>query len=166
MAASIRRIKLPGPDGLEAIVDTGDFKLVSPYTWCKRPVRNTVYVQASVPRGDGKRTSILMHRLIMKAKIGQIVDHVDGNGLNNRRSNLRICSHSQNMCNSRKPCTNVSGCKGVYYDEHRGKWKAQIMINQKGKHIGYYRDRDNAIKARREAERRLHGEFARSSPKF
>ena len=159
MRSGIIRIPLAG--GLEAVLDAADYPLVAPYTWCKRPVRNTTYVQASVP-GDGKRTSVLMHRLILGAKRGEIVDHIDGDGLNNRRSNLRKCSHSQNMCNSRKPSTNVSGYKGVYFDKRDQSWRTRIVMNQKATNLGNFIDLESAIKARREAERRLHGEFARS----
>ena len=84
------------------LVDDEDYELVNKYNW---------YFGAGYARSMEK---ILMHRLIMKAKKGQMIDHIDGNGLNNQRSNLRFCTHSQNMANKKGFKNTSSKYKGVY----------------------------------------------------
>lgn len=101
-----------------------------------------------------------MHREIMVAPSGQYVDHVNGNKLDNRRENLRMCSNSQNMANRRAPRVNRSGFKGVHFFKRDGTWRAAITQDYKTKHIGYYATPEEAARAYDIKARELFGEFA------
>lgn len=89
------------------------------------------------------------------------VDHINGDTLDNRKSNLRLCSHAENMRNRITPKNNKLGIKGVYYDCDRNKFKAQIKFNGKNIALGYYNVLGDADSAYRVAEEKYFGEFAR-----
>lgn len=109
----------------------------------------------------------LMHRVIIERAIGrrlnksEIVDHVDGNGLNNQRNNLRIASHIQNMRNRHKHSNNKSGYKGVYKRKGSNIWTACIRIKNKSIHLGNFTTAEDAHMAYCNAAESLFGEFAR-----
>jgi len=151
--------------GYEAVVDDVDAELAA-LTWTALPNSNTVYACRGIPLGDGKQTTAYLHRVILALKLGrdlregEHVDHIDGNGLNNTRGNLRVCSNAQNRANSRKRVDNISGLKGVCWHKQRGKWHVQIGVNGKLIHIGYYTRKEAAYAAYCEAAARYHKEFA------
>lgn len=89
------------------------------------------------------------------------IDHRDLDPSNNRWANLRAANHSENGCNKAKPANNTSGFKGVYWDRWSGRWKAQIKVGGRRRHIGRYDTREEAAAAYRVKARDLHGEFAR-----
>lgn len=105
-----------------------------------------------------------MHRLILGASKGDPdVDHVDGDGMNNRRSNLRVASRSQNMGNQRTRCgAKTSRFKGVSLLPN-GRWHAQIKVNGKTKFLGAYAEETDAATAYDRAARAAFGEFARTN---
>lgn len=107
---------------------------------------------------DGKRTSL--HRYVMRAEKGEIVDHVNGDKLDNRRCNLRIVTARQNRWNSpgRKGSSRFTG---VCWDTGKGIWKAQINANGRFQHLGYFEDEKDAARAYNTAARQAYGEFAR-----
>jgi hypothetical protein len=111
------------------------------------------YVQANI---KGKHHYI--HRMILGCK-GEI-DHVNGNGLDNRKSNLRSCLHSENMKNRKLNKNNKSGYKGVFWNKKTLKWQACIMCDGKRIHLGCFNDLLSAAKAYRYAEIDLYGRFA------
>ncbi|MHB8817169.1 MAG: hypothetical protein ACYDAE_28425 [Steroidobacteraceae bacterium] len=123
--------------------------------------RSGVYVRTDV-YCYGKRRTYLLHRLIVGAKRGELVDHENGDGLGNRRLNLRRASPSQNTANSR-PRGRYSGFKGVSLDVRRGKWIAQIGHNYRHISIGSFDDELVAAAAYDIYARALHGEFARTN---
>lgn len=137
------------------IVDDEDYELVCGYRW--RLHRG--YVQACT-----KGTTIHVHRLILglKPKVG-IVDHIDGNPLNNQKSNLRLCTSSQNSMNRRKSIVNKSGYKGVCwrYNTNGKNWCATIYKNAKQFHLGYFWTAEEAAKVYDEKALELFGDFAR-----
>lgn len=90
-----------------------------------------------------------------------IVDHIDGNILNNRFDNLRLVTHSQNMMNTKVRSDNSTGVKGVYFNKARGYYVAQITVNKKKRSIGRYKDLEEAKVAISKAREELHGEYAR-----
>lgn len=90
----------------------------------------------------------------------EIVDHMDNNGLNNRRSNLRLATYSQNAANRRRNKGKADGYKGVYWCKGKAKWRAKICVNQRDIHIGYYDTPDDAHSAYCAAAVKYHGEFA------
>lgn len=83
------------------------------------------------------------------------VDHEDGNGLNNRWSNLREANSADNAKNQRLPANNTSGTVGIYFRKERNRWEASIEINRRHKSLGYFRNKDDAIAARKKAESEL-----------
>jgi len=122
------------------------------------------YVIRLTSRNDlndsGRRKIIFLHRLIMNAKNGEIVDHINGDKLDNRRSNLRIVNKSQNAINSKIRIDNKSGFKGVYFDKRNKKWCAEIRLNKKKKFLGYFSNVLNAAEKYKKASLLLHGEFS------
>ena len=156
-------IEIPLSQGKVAIIDDDDLPLVSGYRWYawKGPMAKTYYAQASIKRADGTWTKIKMHRLIIGLTDPDVkVDHRDRNGLNNTRTNIRACSHGQNMRNSGTRSDNTSGFKGVYFDKRRGKWAAQIVVNGKNRYLGSFITPEEAHQAYCRAADELHGEFA------
>ena len=101
-----------------------------------------------------------MHRLVMNAKDEDIIDHINGNKLDNRKSNLRLCTKQEN-CRHRVKLSsnNTSGYNGIYFDKRRNKYVPQITINNKVTHIGMYAKVEDAIEARKNAEEEHFGEF-------
>jgi hypothetical protein len=141
--------------GHVALIDDADLGLVQPYTWCPLvgPKRRTLYATAS--RKDGTGSHILMHNLIM----GQVgIDHRDGDGLNNQRFNLRVATQGQNGANQAPQC-GTSRFKGVSY--YRGRWRAQITVNRRNRHLGAYATEEHAARAYDAAAREAWGPYAR-----
>lgn len=106
------------------------------------------------------------HRVVFYNRYGYLpkfIDHADGNPSNNHINNLRPCTHSQNMQNSKMQKNNTSNVIGVYWHKAAKKWAAQIMLEGKNMHLGSFKGKDDAIKARRDAERKYHGDFASST---
>jgi len=150
--------------GYEAVVDDVDAELAA-LTWTTMPDTNTVYAYRNITLG-GKQTTVMLHRVILALKLGrdllagEHVDHIDGDGLNNTRANLRVCSHGENSANRGKPSNNTSGLKGVDFHKASGKWRAQIAVNGTSKHLGLFTDKEAAYAAYCEAATQYHGEFA------
>lgn len=90
------------------------------------------------------------------------IDHIDGDGYNNRIANLRLCTRSQNNANMRKPKHNTSGLKGAFWDKRAGRWLSKIVVQRKPHYLGYYDTAEAAHAAYCEAAKRLHGAFART----
>jgi hypothetical protein len=91
----------------------------------------------------------------------KLVDHEDGNGLNNKIKNLRLATTPENGRNRRLQKTNTSGITGVHWNKRRKKWEAHIKVNFKKKWLGYFVNKEDAIQARKEAEKKYFGEFRR-----
>ena len=170
MAIEIRPLRVEGEvafvplsQGYEAVIDAADVPLVEGRNWSadvhRRP-DGTIRLVYAVARINYKKVS--MHRLLCGLRKGAVVDHRDGDGLNNRRSsNLRPASHQQNIHNSQTPANNTSGAKGVTWYANR--WVAQIQIGSKRIHLGRFRTVEEAHRAYADASARLHGEFGRTS---
>lgn len=141
--------------GKSTSVDDADFVWLSKKKWLAIKRGYNWYAA----RNEGGQM-LFMHREITKCPKGFEVDHIDGDGLNNSRRNLRVCSRSQNKMNCKSPSNNTSGVKGVSYVKTKGTWYAYIKINGKMKNLGTYRNKGKAIAARQKAERELFGEFA------
>lgn len=136
-----------------AIVDDEDYAELSKHKWLACQKQDRWYA---------KRTSksIYMHRVIM-GNPAQEVDHISGDGLDNRRCNLRLANRSQQLCNTRLRRDNKSGVKGVDWFKPKGKWRARVKIYGKEIHLGYFKNIQDAVEARLKAAREIHGEFAR-----
>lgn len=144
--------------GLKATIDIADYELVRTKKWrAVKTGRNDIYVAAWHRLETGDRKQITLHRFLANPPAGMQVDHVDGNALNNCRSNLRICSASQNQMNKGKYPTNTSGFKGV---SRRGsRWRAVIHISGKQIHLGSFATAEAARDAYISKGRKIHGEF-------
>lgn len=144
--------QIPLTQGKYALVDDDDFDWLNQWKWS---FSGTRYAW----RGKGVNR-ILMHRLILNPAQGFFTDHKNGNGLDNRKSNLRIASLSQNQWNYSIPKSNTSGFKGVSWYKKTKRWQAQIKKYSKSIHIGYFKTRIQAAKAYNLKAKELFGEFA------
>ena len=144
--------------GQEIIIDDEDWEKVKDYTWHADKIRNILYARTSTYDGV-KQTWITMHRLLMGNPIGMVIDHIDGNGLNNQKSNLRICTNQQNCANSRKR-HGASQYKGICWHNDTKKWSAHICSHWHQSFLGYYENEIDAAVAYNIAAKRLFGEFA------
>lgn len=148
--------------GYEAVIDAVDVHLVDGFNWSAiTPRPGGVYARRNNLTACGKRTAVYMHREILGHPAGFDVDHIDGNGLNNKRENLRIATVSQNAYNSLTPKNNTSGYKGATFHNRFGRWIAKISAEGKSHHLGYFDTPEEAHAAYCEASKRLHGEFAK-----
>ena len=105
--------------------------------------------------------NIRLHRFILDAPAGVLVDHINGNTFDNRRENLRLCSITENSRNREKRSDSNNPYKGVHYNKQRKKWRSYIQINGKQKWLGYFNTAEEAREAYIEQAKKLHGEFAR-----
>lgn len=156
-------MKIDIGNGAFCLVDESDLDAISKYKWHLICPRGKQYAAASSFNSDGKQVTKYMHRLIVGAKSGEVCDHIDGDGLNNRRSNLRLCRHQQNIWNSKRPTTNKSGFKGVCWHKTNKKWHAQIVKGGIKHHLGFYESPETAHQAYCKAAKELHGEFWRGA---
>jgi hypothetical protein len=148
---------IPLSQGKEALIDDADYAQVSAHKWF---YHSTGYA-VRMSRADGKSVMRRMHRDILDAPKGFDVDHIDGNGLNNQRANLRVCTHQQNTSNQRKRRPRRTGTmRGAFWFPTKNKWRAAIGYKMKYVHIGYYNTEIEAAKAYDEAARRYFGEYA------
>lgn len=150
--------------GEQTLVDDEDYEILNSIKWqCfkrKRYQKIEKYARTTI-QVDKKKVSLLMHRVIMGDPIGFLVDHINGNTLDNRKSNLRLVNNSQNLMNSepRKNCS--SKYKGVSFDSNTGKYKAQIQINKKRTHLGLFENELEAAICYNENALKYYGEYAR-----
>jgi len=145
--------------GKVALVDDEDFDRVNQFKWCARRSNKIFYVLRNVLQPDGAYKSQLLHQFLMPG-VSQI-DHRNGDGLDNQKSNLRPASHSQNIANSRKSSGCSSKFKGVHWDNIRSLWAAQIRINWAKLNLGRYESEEDAAHVYDYAAKIYFGEFAR-----
>ena len=140
-------------DGIKILVDD-DFKYLDGFSF---KLHNNGYVCFS-SRKDGLNSKYL-HRIIMNAPDDKEVDHINGNKIDNRRENLRLCNRSENNRNKGKKSNNTSGFKCVCWHKRAGKWRVQIQVDGEKKHLGYFDDKLKAYEAYCEACEKYHGDF-------
>ena len=136
------------------LVDDEDYEVLSSYNWYARKDLNTFYAQRKF-KINGKFKNLMMHRIIMNPPDDMYVDHINRNGLDNRKSNLRIVNHSQNHFNEKLRIDNNSGYKGIYFNNSIKKWSVALG----NKYIGSFHSKTSAIEARKEAELKYLNDF-------
>jgi hypothetical protein len=152
-------LQIPLTKGLVALVDLDDYGRMSQFRWQANISKDTAYAIGTVSY-HGHRSDVRMHRLILNAGPDQKVDHINGNGLDNRKANLRLCSHMQNIWNTTSR-TGTSQYKGVSWDISKRIWQATIRYNNKQYHLGRFRDERDAAAAYNKAASQYFGEFAK-----
>lgn len=146
--------------GKVALVDDEDFEYLNQWKWhLYKQNRNNFYARTVLYKNK-KRIGIVMHRLLIQCD-GKIIDHISGDGLDNRKYNIRCCTRSENPINRRINTNNLSGYKGVSYFKVVKKWRAQIQYKKIVYHLGIYEKLIDAAKAYNEAAIKFHGEFAK-----
>jgi hypothetical protein len=146
-------IDIPLTRGFVALVDDSDLPTLLPFKW------HTTSGGYAATRLPGTRQYIYMHRLLLQAGPDDLVDHIDGNTLNNTRANLRIVDDCQNQWN-RKAQANASGYKGVCWHNEKQKFYARIQANGHRTFLGYFQTAEAAAQAYADAARHLFGEYA------
>ena len=147
--------------GKVAIVDDEDYSYLNQWKWNYKSKGhgNTGYAVRDITE-NGIYKAVLMHREIIRPSDSMEVDHIDGNGLDNRKVNLREATRSQNQQAKGRQRNNTSGYKGVSYDAEKDKWRAQITYKGKGHKLGRYKIIEDAARAYNKAAIKYHGEFA------
>lgn len=149
-------MELPLRNGKATLIDPEDLPLVDAYQWRWLEVgrdQKIVYVYAETPKGR-----VYLHRLLCPGSIE--VDHRNGDGLDNRKSNLRPATHQQNICNQRPQIGRSSKYKGVSWWKLRKTWAAYIKLDGKKRHLGYFNNEQDAARAYNVAASEAWGEFA------
>lgn len=148
----MREIKLT--QNKYALVDDEDYEYLNKFTWSCSKNKNTYYAVR-----EKLKKRIWIHRTIMSCPDGKFIDHINRNGLDNRKENLRVCTQSQNSHNSRIRKDNKSGIKGVYWHKINKKWIARIGVNSKLKHLGVFSDKLEAKNAYNTAAKNYFAEL-------
>lgn len=153
----ILMIEIPLTQGQVALIDDEDFELVSKYVWYAQNCKGIWYARTNISSNNKKRSSILMHRLIITTQ--QLVDHKNGNGLDNRRENLRVCTKAQNKMNQKNKLPNASSkYKGV--SKQKNFWKARITVDGQETYLGHFSSEVEAAKEYDRVAKKCFGEFA------
>lgn len=160
--------EIPLSQGKVALVSDEDYDHLCQYRWCAH--RGGPRSSAYAVRNTGKwphRTHTQMHRVIAERMgleiAGLEVDHINGDGLDNRRSNLRVATAAENRRNRRRSSNNSSGYKGVSFNRHARKWAAHIGTGGAFLHLGYFVSKEDAAREYDSAARKYFGAFARTN---
>lgn len=150
--------------GYTAVIDAADAPSVSGYNWFVKIHAGLTYAVRGQGRDENgkQRSPISLHRTIMGFPSGMCIDHKNGDGLDNRRSNLRAVTHQQNSFNRGAQANNKSGYKGVYLDQKSGRWVAKIKLDGVNYNLGTFASPGLAHLAYKAACEKLHGEFGRA----
>ncbi len=156
----MRNIRLS--NGMIAIIDDEDFDALSIWSWHYKPSGLTGYAYRNAPRGSAGPRTPKMHQVVLAVRPGECVDHINGDGLDNRRGNLRVAVGNQNNANRKKSLKKASSrFKGVNWDPNRGKWLAYVRVNRKMKNLGRYILEEDAAKVYNAAAIEYFGEYAK-----
>lgn len=154
--------RIPLTRGLYAKVDPEDYPRLSQYKWYATSDKNRggkVYAERTVWERGKRKRNVLMHREILEVPKGMMVDHINGDGRDNRKANLRAATPKQNVWNTK--ARGKSKYKGVWQVKGTGKWCARIKVNGKQRNLGRFDDEVEAAKAYDRAAKEECGEFAK-----
>lgn len=165
MPRKIRPVRIDGnvayvmlTRGFEAVIDAKDAPLVAGYNWYAQADATTIYARRDIRTKDLRR-NIRMHQVILPAPEGLTPDHIDRNGLNNRRENLRLATAQQQVLNQSRFVEPPKGMVGVSWEKARGKFRACIKARGRGRHLGYFVNAAEAAEAYAKAWSELHGDL-------
>lgn len=162
MATDSNTREIPLTQGKVALVDADDYERLAQFNWYALYSPSGFYAVRKSPTVNGKRTMIIMARVILDAESGLMVDHISGDTLDNRRSNLRFATRAENGANRISGTRLTSSCyKGVTWNAKQSKWQAQICANGKKTYLGIFADEIAAAHAYDTAARTHFKEFAR-----
>lgn len=151
-------VEVPLSRGYVAIIDAADAGRVLAYNWSAQPNVRNVYAIRKVRRADGRWTSQSLHKFLTGY---ERTDHRNGDGLDNRRMNLRDASAGENGRNRRRQVNNYSGFKGVCWNKKDGKWRATIgAAADQRRYLGGFSTAEEAARAYDAAAREMYGEYA------
>jgi hypothetical protein len=153
-------IEIPLAKGHVALIDDEDAHLAELKWYLAKNGRN-LYAIRSITLPDGRPGTITLHRMVMPLPKGMHVDHIDGNGLDCRRQNLRAATHKQNLRGRKLNRNNKSGYKGVFRPKGCARWYARIVVDGRQIPLGTYGTAEDAARAYDDAAIRYFGEFAR-----
>jgi hypothetical protein len=155
--------RIPLSRGKYALVDPDDYDRLSKYNWHMVGDKGAFYaVRNTGQRRGAKRIVVKMHREVLRVPDGMFVDHINHNGLDNRKANLRPATQAQNARNRRKVQRGNfhSKYKGLTWYRREKRWAVRIMVDRKSKFIGYFDNERDAAKAYDMAAKKYHGQFA------
>ena len=152
--------RIPLTQSMFALVDVEDLGLVSGHNWFAKAYGDQVYAARHARDQSGARHEQRMHRAILPPPPGMVIDHINGNGLDNRRKNLRLASKAQNAQNMKAVCGS-SRFKGVYWSKHHSKWVSRIRSGGQTKVLGRFDTEEEAHKKYCLAALETFREFAR-----
>lgn len=152
---------IPLTKGKFTEVDDEDFDWLNQWKWHANKTKHTCYAIRHTPMINNQRTKVLMHREILNVRKEVVVDHKDGNGLNNQRSNIRKCTTSQNLMNQKPRIGLTSQYKGVSFLKSKNRWRVQIGFNGGQIFLGYFKSEVEAAKCYDNKAKELYNEFAK-----
>jgi hypothetical protein len=153
--------EIPLSRGKVALVSAGDYDYLNQWKWSYGAGGYAVRNEYNVKKNGRPKVQILMHRLIMDNPQGMLVDHKNGERLDNRRANLRLATHADNQHNRNVNKNNTSGFRGVTWCKQTRRWRATTMFEGKSRQIGRFLVMEDAVQALDSFYVEHHGEFAR-----
>lgn len=156
--------KIPLTKGKYALVDEEDYDYLSKWKWCCDSKGYGFRTEKRSETGRQKRRGVYIHREVMSNPKGLQIDHINGDTLDNRKSNLRLASHSENMRNRKLQKNNTTGYKGVWFNKKRNRYIATIRINGQSRTIKSAETAEEAAEAYNERATEIYGNFARLNP--
>ncbi len=142
-----------GKPKIIVLVDDEDFEYLNQFSWAISVLGYIV--------GEINNKRVYLHRIIMGTPKGMVTDHINGNKLDNRKSNLRICLSKENSRNCKLSKNSITKISGVSWRWQRNCYRAYIMVDRRQICLGHYKEIEKAIMARKEGEKKYFGEFAR-----
>lgn len=145
-----------------AIIDADKIDVISDIKWYRLPGDRTNYAVSNKRLEDRTVVMLYLHRVLTDCPDDMVVDHINGDGLDNRMCNLRVVTVAENNLNSRVRSDSQTGIKGAYYDKRKGSYYSRITINGKDIYLGTFKTAKEAAEAYAEASRKYHGKYGRT----